>query len=168
MNRYASLLAALLLATATEAAFAADEKATIARDTDLRSKALGDAPVVTALKASTPVIVKSRSGAWAQVTTADGKTGYVRLLSLRTSSGQTGDRGLGSLIGVFKTGASGQNVATGVKGMSAEELTTASPSPEQVEKLNALRESDKSARSAAALVGLKAKKVDYLAAPVKE
>lgn len=164
MNRYGKpLLAALLLALATDA-FAA-EKATLARDSELRSKALSDAPVITKLKANASVSIESRTGAWAKVTTTDRRTGYVRLLNLRTQSAQKGNSGISALASTFRTGSSGQSVATGVKGMSAEQLTGAAPSPEQLAKLAALRETDARARSAAGSAGLSAQTVAYLPAP---
>lgn len=167
MNRSGKWLATLLLLASTDAALAA-EKATIARDTELRSKALGDAAVVQALKAGTPVTINTRSGAWAQVSGSDGKTGYVRLLNLRSVSTQKGDSGVGALANVFRTGSSGRSVATGVKGMSEEQLTGATPSPEQAEKLSTLRVSEKDARSTAALAGLKATQVAWLPAPATD
>lgn len=146
----------------------AAEKATLARDSDLRSKALGNASVVAALKAGSAVSINSRSGAWANVTSAEGKSGYVRLLNLRTSSAQKGDSGLNALASTFRTGASGYSVATGVKGMSESDLTGATPSPEQVAKLATFRKSEQDARSTAASAGLKVKQVAYLPAPAKD
>lgn len=166
MNRCGKLLAALLLSALAGTALAAGN-ATVARDTELREKPLGDAPVVAPLKAKTTVTVASRNGAWAQVTTADGKKGYVRLLNLRTGSGQKGDSGVGALASVFKTGSSGNTVATGVKGMSEEALTGATPDAAQVEKLAGYKASEKSARDGAKAAGLKAQKIDYLPAPAK-
>lgn len=165
MNRYGRpLLAALLLALAGNALAA--ERATLARDSELRSKALSDAPVITRLKASAAVTIDSRTGAWAKVTTADRKVGYVRLLNLRTQSAQKGNSGVSALTSVFRTGSSGQSVATGVKGMSAEQLTAAEPSPEQLAQLANLREKESQARSSAASAGLSAKTVAYLPPPV--
>lgn len=169
MNRCARLLAALLLSALAANAPAADPatSATVARDTELREKPLGDAPVVAPLKAKATVTVTARNGAWAQVSTADGKKGYVRLLNLRTGSARKGDSGVGALASVFKTGSSGNTVATGVKGMSAESLTGAAPDNAQVEKLAGYKASEKAARDGAKLAGLKAQKVEYLPAPAK-
>ncbi len=169
MNLCARLLAALLLSTFTAHAAAAEpaSSATVARDTELREKPLGDATVVAPLKAKASVTVTARSGAWAQVSTADGKQGYVRLLNLRTGSARKGDSGVGALASVFKTGSSGNTVATGVKGMSGEALTGAEPDHAQVEKLTGYKASEKAARDSAKLAGLKAQKVDYLPAPAK-
>lgn len=168
MNHFAKkVLLALLLATATDAALAAD-KATLARNSELRSKALSDAPVITVLKANSTVTINSRSGAWAQVSTSDRKSGYVRLLNLRTVSTQKGNSGVGALASTFRTGSSGQSVATGVKGMSSEQLTSAQPAPEQVQKLATLRAADSDVRNAAAGAGLNAQQIAFLPAPAKE
>ncbi|MFZ5756873.1 MAG: SH3 domain-containing protein [Pseudomonadota bacterium] len=154
----------VLAALATGPVLAADN-ATVARDTQLREKPLNDAPVVAELKAKAAVSVNSRNGAWAHVSTAGGKSGFVRLLNLRTSSGQKGESGVGALASVFKTGSSGSSVSTGVKGLSEEDLTGAEANDAEVEKLAAFKAADKEARDGARLAGLKAKPVDYLLAP---
>lgn len=168
MNRSAKRwLATLLLATAASTAGAADT-ATLARDTDLRSAALSDATVVTRLVAGTPVKIDSRSGAWAKVSTADRKTtGYLRLLNLRTRGSAPGDSGLGALTNTFKTGSSGQSVATGVKGMSSEQLTSAKANPDRVKKLVTYTDNEARVRSGAAAAGLKAQQVAYLPTPAQ-
>lgn len=167
MNRSGKLLAGLLLAISTATPALAADKATLARDSELRAKALGDAVVIATLKANSAVTVNQRSGAWAQVTSSDGKSGYVRLLNLRSVSTAKGDSGAGALASVFRTGSSGKSVATGVKGMSDEELTGATPSPEQVAQLATLRASEKDARSGATAAGLKATPVAYLPTPAQ-
>lgn len=167
MSHAGKHLAALLLAILSVGAghaLAADA-ATVARDTELRAKPVNDADVVARLKAQARVGVQSRSGAWAQVTTADGKSGYVRLLNLRTASGQKGDSGVGSIASVFKTGSSGNTVSTGVKGLNEEDLTGAQPAPEQAKKLDGLKADPKEAKDGARLAGLKSKAIDYLPTP---
>lgn len=160
------LAAALGLAVAGSVAAAA-EKATIARNTDLRAKPLNDAAVVAPLKAQTAVSIESRSGAWAQVTVG-GKTGYVRLLNLRTQSAQKGDSGVKSVASVFRTGSSGHSVSTGVKGLSEEDLTGAAANPEQVKKLATYTAIKGDATESAQAAGLKATQVAYLPAPKKK
>lgn len=133
----------------------------------MRAKPLGDAPVVATLKAGTTVTINARSGAWAQVRTADGSTGHVRLLNLRTGSGQKGDSGAGALASVFRTGSSGNTVATGVKGMSEEALAVAEPAPAEFARLDGFRAGEQQARSEAAAAGLRAQPVEWLAAPAQ-
>lgn len=164
MNHAARILATLLLLCSP---LAIAETATLARDTELRAQALGNAPVVAALKARTLLTVNSRKGAWAQVTTADGKTGHVRLLNLRSTTTRQGDSGIGALTSVFRTGSSGNSVATGVKGMSAEDLTTAEANIAELKELDGYRAGKKEARSAAATTGLKAHDVEFLPPPAK-
>lgn len=149
-------------------AAAAGDNAVVARDTDLREKPLNDAPVVAKLSAQSTVVVQARTGAWANVVTHAGKQGFVRLLNLRTSSGAKGDSGVGALASVFKTGSSGNSVATGVKGLSATDLTGAEPDPAQADKLATFKAADKDARDGARLAGLKPQPVDYLLAPEPE
>lgn len=160
MNHAGRTLAALLLALASAGAGA--DAATVARNTDMRAKPLNDAAVVASLKAQANVEVLERGGAWAQVRSADGKTGWVRLLNLRTSSGQKGDSGVGALASVFRTGSSGSSVSTGVKGLSEEDLTGAKPNADEARKLAALRATDDDARRSAKDAGLKAHNVKYL------
>lgn len=165
---YARWPAALLLVLAglvPALAGAAGDNATVARDTELREKPLNDAPVVARLAAKTTVVVQARSGAWANVVTSGGKQGFVRLLNLRTSSGARGESGVGALASVFKTGSSGNSVATGVKGLSEEDLTGAEPDAAQVDQLATFKATDKEARDSARLAGLKPQPVDYLLAP---
>lgn len=151
----------LLLGNST---FAADltTPAYIARDTPLRERPLGDAPVVRQLPAKTPVLIVARTGAWAHITTPTGTAGYVRMLSLRTASAQQGDAGVRALAGIFKTGSSGNTVSTGVKGLSGEMLGSAVANPDEAKKLAGYAATSAQARSAAKTVGLKARKLDYL------
>lgn len=165
MNPSARLV---LLLLALSAGAHAAETATLSRDTELRAKPAGDAPVVATLAAKAVVSLQSRTGAWAQVATGDGKSGYVRLLNLRTGSGQKGEAGAGALASVFRTGSSGNSVATGVKGLSEEQLTGAEPAPAEVEKLAGYAATDKQARDGAKAAGLAAKEVAWLPAPAAE
>lgn len=162
MNHVARTLA-LLLAITSGSVFA--ESATLARDTPLHEKPLRDAAVVATLKAGALVNVDTRQGAWAKVTTADGKQGHVRILNLRSAGGQKGDSGVSALASVFRTGSSGTSVATGVKGMSAEELTGAEPDEAELRELHRLRASEEDARRAARQAGLKAIEVAELPPP---
>lgn len=166
----ARLLATLLLATVgiyTGNAIAADA-ATIARDTPLRDKPFNDAAIIAQLNAKAAVSVQSRSGAWARISTPDNKQGYVRLLNLRTTSGQQGASGVGALASVFRTGSSGTSVATGVKGLSEENLTGAEANPAEAEKLATYEATNSQARSAAKRAGLKARTVEYLSTNVDD
>lgn len=165
MNPAGKFLAALLLIAGSAAATA--ETAKLARDTTLHTQPLGNATVVATLKAHSIVTVDARKGAWAKVTTMDGKTGHLRILNLRSASTQKGDSGVGALANVFRTGSSGSSVATGVKGMSAEELTSAEPDEAELQKLHSLRTSKDEAQRSATQEGLKPVDVAELPAPTR-
>ncbi|MCD6060028.1 MAG: hypothetical protein K0S16_339 [Moraxellaceae bacterium] len=154
--RYLSLLALFA------AGLAWAEPGTLLKDTELRAKPFGDAEVVASLKAKDTVDLLARKGAWANVK-AGGQSGWVRLLTVRTGSGQRGEAGVGALASVFRTGSSGNTVSTGVKGLSEEKLKNAQPDAEEAQKLDRFRQSENSARSFAKQAKLSAEKIDYLA-----
>jgi uncharacterized protein YgiM (DUF1202 family) len=143
-------------------ALAVAEPATLLRDTELRSDPQSTATVVQSLKSKSSVDITARKGAWAQVTLASGKTGWVRLLNLRTGSGQKGEGGLGALASVFKTGSSGNTVSTGVKGLSEEKLKTAQPNADEVKRLDKQKTSAGDARTFAKQGKLSSQQVNYL------
>lgn len=153
--RYLALLALFAISLAQA------EPGTLLKDTELRAKPFGDAEVVAQLKAKDSIDVLSRKGAWASVK-AGGKSGWVRLLTLRTGSGQRGDAGVGALAAVFRTGSSGNTVSTGVKGLSEEKLQNAQPNAEEAQRLDRYRQSEGNARSFAKQAKLSAQKLDYL------
>jgi hypothetical protein len=158
----------LLLATALlGCSLAHAEPATLLKPSELRSQPMGSASVVSMLQAKDAVDIVARQGAWASVKTPAGKTGWVRVLNLRTGSGQRGDAGVGAIASVFKTGSSGNTVSTGVKGLSAEQLQSATPNPAEAERLNGFAVKDSDARSFAKQGKLADKKVDYLPAAVQ-
>lgn len=159
----AAVLAILLAA----AGVATAEPGTLLRDSELRAKPFGDAEVVAQLKGKDSVEIVSRKGAWAEVKSA-GKSGWVRLLNVRTGSGQRGDIGVGALASVFKTGSSGTTVTTGVKGLSEEQLTNAEPNAAEAKRLGQYRENEAAARNFARQAKLEAKTVPFFDATGQE
>ncbi|MDF2446457.1 MAG: hypothetical protein K0S46_1693 [Moraxellaceae bacterium] len=157
------LLLPLLLASG----FAAAEPGTVLKATELRAKPFGDAEVLDELDAKSTVDIVTRQGAWAQVK-AGGKSGWVRLLNLRTGSGQRGDAGAGALASVFKTGSSGNTVTTGVKGLSEEKLKAAEPDPAEAKRLSQYRETEATARGYAKQAKLATQQVGYFDANGEE
>ncbi len=155
-----SLITAITLTMASGLAMA--EPAALLRDSELRANPRNDAALVQTLKGKAVVDITSRQGAWAQVKTTDGKTGWVRVLNLRTGSGQKGEAGLGTLASVFKTGSSGNTVSTGVKGLSEEKLKTAQPNEEEAKRLDRQKTTDSDARQYARQGKLGSQQVNYL------
>lgn len=154
--------AALLLASLAQA-----ESGQLMRDSELRAKPFGDAEVVATLKARDAVDIQARKGAWAQVKAGD-KGGWVRLLNVRTGSGQRGDAGVGALAAVFKTGSSGNTVTTGVKGLSEEKLNTAQPNEDEAKRLGQYREAEGGARAFAKQARLATQELPFFDATGKE
>ncbi|HEY9100752.1 SH3 domain-containing protein [Chitinimonas sp.] len=121
-----------LLAGVAQAA----ENGTLLRAAELKQKPFLDAEKVADLAAQAPVEIVARQGAWMQVKAA-GQTGWVKMLNVRTGSGESkgGGGGLLSAVNLFKTGSSGTTVTTGVKGLSEEDIKNAQPNHEQLAKL---------------------------------
>lgn len=157
-RRLSRWLPALLLTSSL--AFA--EAGSLLKDSELRSEPLGSAEVIKALSAKQSVEVVSRQGAWAQVSTADGVTGWVRLLNIRTGSGEKGRSGFGSVASVFATGSSGNAVSTGVKGLSAKQLRNASPNWRDADRLDGYVADARTATAFAGQAKLQTQPVDYL------
>lgn len=123
--------------------------------------------MVATLKARDAVDIQARQGAWAQVKAGD-RSGWVRLLNVRTGSAQRGDAGVGALASVFRTGSSGNTVTTGVKGLSEESLGNAQPNAEEAKRLNQYRESEGGARGFAKQAKLGTQTVPFFDATGKE
>lgn len=140
------------------------EPGTLLKDSELRAKPFGDAVVVATLSARDKVDITSRKGAWAQVKAENGMGGWLRVLNIRTGSGQRGDNGIASIASMFKTGSSGNTVTTGVKGLSEEQLENAQPNPEEAKRLDKYKNTDGDARSYAKHGRLTAQQLDYLSA----
>ena len=157
----------LLLISLLVSSLAWSESATLLKDTDLYAKPLSDAEISQSLKAGEKLDVTSRKGAWANVKTGSGAAGRLRILNIRTGSGQQGEAGIGAVANVFRTGSSGNTVSTGVKGLSEEKLKNAQPNPEEIKRLDKFRQTAKEARSYAKLGKLNEQPLDYLAENTK-
>lgn len=138
------------------------EPGTVLKATELRTGPLGSAEVVAKLAAKDAVDINERRGAWAAVTTAGGQAGWVRVLNLRTASGEAGPGGAAALAEAFRTGSSGTAVSTGVKGLSAEELRNASPDTAEAARLAGFAATPDDALTFASQHQLASQDVDYL------
>lgn len=133
-NSMRLLIVAVLAMSASSAGMS--ENGTILKTTALRSAPSSAAEVLLELEAMQPVQVTSRKGAWVGIDTVAGKSGWVRVLAIRTASGEQNKAGAGDLISVFKTGSTGQASSTGVKGLSAEMLIAAAANIQQEQLLS--------------------------------
>lgn len=156
-----------LLALMPAAAVAA-ESALIVRATELKKEPYVDAETVATLPDQARVEILRRQGGWTQIKAQGAAAqGWVRMLSLRLGDGaaRKGDRGIGSLLSVARSGSSGTTVATGVRGLSEEDLRNASPNPEELKKMEKLAATLQDVRKFSGSANLGSQQVDYLPAP---
>lgn len=140
----------------------AEQTAYTVRSTEIKQQPFSDAPTVATLSENTQVNILSRQGGWMNISSEQG-SGWVRLLSLRSSStaSKKGDSGLISLLNVGRTGSSGVTVATGVRGLSEEDLKNARPNPRELEKLRRYAVNKPQAQNFAHAAKLKTQQMDY-------
>lgn len=133
----------------------------------MRRAPLSDAEVVANLPQGAKLTLLKRQGAWAQVKSEGGSTGWVRMLSLRQGegggTGGTGETGIAALLNVARTGSSGATVTTGVRGLDKEQIRNAQPNPAALQALAGYAANeDEARRFAAGKPQLRAQAVDYL------
>ena len=114
------------------------EPATVIRATELKKSPATDAPTVAELAPTTLVEALERRGGWTRVKAQAGE-GWVKMLALRygtTGPGsRRGDSGISQLFNVARTGSSGTQVTTGVRGLEAEQITNAQPNAAELKKM---------------------------------
>jgi len=112
------------------------EPATVVRSSPLMSEPATDATKVADLPANATVDARERRGGWMQVRTAAGQEGWLKILALRYGgAAKSGDTGVAQAINVARTGSSGTQVTTGVRGLDDEKISTAQPNPAELKKL---------------------------------
>lgn len=159
MIRFAAVFAALMMGSA--AALAAESGVVIRADV-LRDKPFIDAAEVQKVAANAPVSITARQGGWVKVD-AGGATGWVRTLNIRLAGGgTTGSSGLLAASSAFRTGSSGTQVTTGVKGLGESDLNAAVPNAAQLAMLDAQAVTPAAASEQAMRNGLKTNQVEYL------
>ena len=154
----AALLALLFPALALAA------PATVIRAVDLKAAPATDAATLAALTEQSRVDTLERKGGWTRVRTAAGAEGWVRMLALRyaaTGEAKQGESGIVQLLNVARTGTSGTQVTTGVRGLDPEQLKNASPNPAELKRMQNYRASPDAAAAFAERGRLQAKQVDY-------
>lgn len=145
----------------------AGESGQVIAATDLKQEPYIDAQSSGNLAANTAVEVLKRQGGWLQVKSPGGD-GWVRMLSVKLSgatpaaAGSTGVKELVSAAQTGRSGSSGMTVATGIRGLSPEDLKNPTPNPEAVKKLDSFVVGKAEAENFARHENLTAKPVDYL------
>lgn len=111
------------------------EPGSVSRATDLKKRL--DSATVAKLAANSQVDIGKRQGAWAQVRTSSGATGWIKLLNLRSGAASSGSAlsGIGKIANVARRLVR-QHGHDRRQGLSAEQIKNARPDPQQVEKLN--------------------------------
>jgi hypothetical protein len=115
------------------------------------------------LAENTAVETLERKGGWTKVKTKSGE-GWVKMLSLRyggPGAAKRGDSGLAQAVNVARSGASGTQVTTGVRGLDETDIKTAKPSPAELKKLESYAESKDASSRFAESGKLKAQRVEY-------
>lgn len=138
------------------------EPATVIRATELRQAPATDAPSVADLAENAAVEVLERKGGWTRIK-AGSSEGWVRMLALRYGAGaaKPGATGVTQLFNVARTGTSGTQVTTGVRGLDAHDLANAQPNPAELAKLRGYAADRDAAAGFAAKGKLAPVAVDY-------
>lgn len=150
MSRTRPVVIAALMACSISAALASQPAQTVTA-TDLKAKPEPKASTVATLANGSALVVGERRGGWYAAETAQGK-GWVRLLHVRLAGG--GGPGKGSTDALIKLGSASRTdttVATGIRGLTADDLKQAKENPKELAKLDAYAISDSEARQFAAL-----------------
>ncbi len=157
------LICALFIFGSLAAPVHAEQVAYTVRSTEIKQQPFSDAATVATLNEKTSVNILSRQGGWMKISSERG-SGWVKLLSLRSNStaGKQGDSGLQSLLNAGRSGSSGVTVATGVRGLSEEDLKNARPNPRELEKLQRYAVDKAQAEKFARGAKLKNQQLDYL------
>ena len=135
-------IAAMLCALFAALPCQADAPGALIRAGELKSAPFIDAEALTTLPDNTLLTVLGNQGGWSRVKTADGKTGWVRLLNVRIGTPveqPTVKQAFAQIGGVIRTGTTKTAATTGVKGLSKEEITNAQPNPLEVRRLEAFK-----------------------------
>ena len=140
---------------------------TVTKASELRSAPTLDAKVSGQVANQAKVDIRSSKGGWVEVETADGKSGWLRLMNVQPAGAKASGsalKGLATAGNVARTGATGSTAATGVKGISKEDLAGAKANFAELNQLDRYRASPAEGQQYARSVGLKAQHVEPLPA----
>jgi hypothetical protein len=139
------------------------------KDEDLRAAASATAASAGRLAKGTQVDVLQRNGGWTQVGSR-GRTGWVRILSVRATAPGASGAGLGGLVEAgTRRGDAGRVVAVaGLRGLNEEELKAARFDANQLMNLDRYQANRAAAEQYAREVGLRPRGLDYLPSPQRE
>jgi hypothetical protein len=102
-----------------------------------------------------------RKGGWVRIKSG-GAEGWVKMLALRYGgAAKAGDTGLQQAFNVARTGSSGTQVTTGVRGLDEQQLANAQPNLAEFAKLNRFAVERDAASAFAAQAQLSPARVEY-------
>jgi hypothetical protein len=139
------------------------EPATVIRATELKKAPASDAATLATLAENSAVEAGQRQGGWVRVKAQDGE-GWVRMLALRygaPGAAKQGDTGISQLFNAARTGSSGTQVTTGVRGLDADMIKAAQPNPGELKKLEGYSASPAAAAGFAKIGRLQAQNLEY-------
>jgi hypothetical protein len=140
------------------------EPATVMRATEIKQQPATDAPAAGQLAENAKVDALERKGGWTRIKAESGAEGWVRMLALRyagAGEAKLGDSGVAQLLSVARSGTSGAQVTTGVRGLDAEQLANARPNAAELKKMENYAASKDHAEGFAAKGNLRPQRVDY-------
>lgn len=152
------------------------ESALTVRATELQAQSQSDAATLATLSQNTKVDVLRRSGAWSEIKTAAGLTGWVRMLALKfdadggsqtAAPAKSSANPLGALNSLLSTGRTSNTatVTTGVRGLSEEDLQNAQANPDELQKAQKFAADKGAAQAFAQRTKLTPSKLEYLPEP---
>jgi hypothetical protein len=139
------------------------EPATLIRATELKKEPATDAATVVELPENTAVDALERKGGWTRVKAGEAQ-GWVKMLALRyggPGATKKGDSGVKQLFNVARTGSSGTQVTTGVRGLDENQLANAQPNPAELQKLETYAASADASAQFAKRAKLQPQQVEY-------
>lgn len=166
MNRVLFAALGILLSACYSAHSMAEQRAAqTVQATELRAEPANSAAALARLDKLAQVVVLQRQGGWYEVQTGSGQRGWLPLLSLRfDKNAPARSNNLGNLLSLGQA-APASGVATGVRGISDEELRSAKAAglTGDLQTLETFAASPGQARSFAQQGGLRSKTVPYAA-----
>jgi hypothetical protein len=151
------------------------EPARTVRPSALQAQSHSDAVTLATLPENTRVDVLRRTGAWSEVKTTTGQSGWVRMLNLRFEGGVAQRAGnersatnpVGALTGLLSSGrASGAaTVTTGVRGLTEEDLQNARANPAELKKMQKFAVERHTAQAFGQRSKLAPAQIEYLTEP---
>lgn len=159
-------LALILCASIAAPALAAT--GTMIKNDALRQSASASAASVSKVSKGASVEILARQGGWTQIRHA-GRTGWVRILSVKTITGSAGGDALGLIeMGSAKRDPSRVVAVAGLRGLNEEELRAARFNANELLRLDQYISSRSDAEQFARSAGLRRLEVAYIKLPKRE